>query len=333
MMATGAQAGGRAGRHGARHRDASRRKLIGVRGVCAAAVWVGLNLATWSGLFEPLPDISFDVWLALAVAATIGVGLLAGRWLAIALAIAPLLTAPAVGYTSQSDAGVAFPFFVAVVATVLIAGGFAGSCVTPARATIVVGSLLLAAPLPLVGWAAERTLWPHDARPAHPLGVALRAGSFQGVALGQLVADAQRSIRGSVGGAPSRVSPLDAPSAPVGVSYLPADAVSVRGRGVSLIAVHGRVVTLFITSPRAQGLAGVGVGDNLGVARARLAGLVCDRSNEGEPTCGARAGHFTILFVGDPIETITLSSIDTGWCLVRVQSCPHPRAVTPLHPR
>ena len=306
---------------------------MGVSGVCAALVWVGLNIATWSRLFEPLPDISFDVWLGLAVAATIGVGLLAARWLAIALAIAPVLTAPAVGYATQSDVGVALPFFAAVGATVLIAVGVAASRIVPARAAIVVGSLLLAVPLPLVGWAEERTLWPHDARPPHPLRVALSAGSFQGVALGQPMADAQRRIRGSVGSAASQVTPLDAQSAPIGVVYFPADAISVRGRGVSLLAEHGRVVTLFITNPRAEGLAGVGVGDNLGVAQARLAGLICRQSNEDEPVCGGRIGHLTVLFVGDPIETITLSSIDTGWCLVRSPTCRPPHPVTFLHTR
>lgn len=333
LMATGAQAGGRSGRREAGQRAASWWKLIGVRGVCAAVVWVGLNIAAWSGLFEPLPDISFDVWLGLAVAAAIGVGLLAGRWLAIAIAIAPPLVASAVGYTSQSDGGEAFPYFVAVVATVLIAGGVAGSRMLPARAAIVVGSLLLAAPLPLVGWAAKRTIWPHDARPAHSLHVALRAGSFQGVALGQPVAKAQSAIRGSVEGPAPPVTPIDAQSAPIGVSYFPADATSVRGRGVSVLAEHGRVVALFITNSRAEGLAGVGVGDNLGVARARLDGLVCGQSNENEPTCGGHIGRFTMLFVGDPIETITLSSIDTGWCLTRVPSCPHPRPLTSLRPR
>jgi hypothetical protein len=39
------------------------------------------------------------------------------------------------------------------------------------------------------------------------------------------------------------------------------------------------------------------------------------------PTCGGRAGRYTALFVGDPVETITLSSIDTGWCFVRSDSC------------
>jgi hypothetical protein len=144
---------------------------------------------------------------------------------------------------------------------------------------------------------------------------------------------AERAMGGMVEGSVLPVTPLDARSAPIGVSYFPADAISVRGRGLSLLAEHGRVVTLFITNRRAEGLAGVGVGDNLGVARARLAGLVCVGSNEGEPTCGGRAGRFTILFVGDPIETITISSIDTGWCLVRVPSCPHPRRMTSLHSR
>jgi hypothetical protein len=55
--------------------------------------------------------------------------------------------------------------------------------------------------------------------------------------------------------------------------------------------------------------------------RARLTGLACQQSGEDVPTCGRRAGHSTTLFVGDPIETITVSSIDTGWCFVRSDSC------------
>ncbi len=84
------------------------------------------------------------------------------------------------------------------------------------------------------------------------------------------------------------------------------------------------LVALFITDPRAEAIAGVGVGDNLGVARERLRGLVCARSSAGDPTCAGRLAHHTVLLVGDPIETIALSDIDTGWCLVRSASCRRP---------
>jgi hypothetical protein len=72
-----------------------------MRGVGAAVVWVGLNIAAWSRMFEPLPDVSLYVWLGPAAAATFEAGLLARRWPAIT--ISPPVVASAVGFTSQSD--------------------------------------------------------------------------------------------------------------------------------------------------------------------------------------------------------------------------------------
>ena len=92
-------------------------------------------------------------------------------------------------------------------------------------------------------------------------------------------------------------------------------------RGVSLLIQGGRVRMLFVTDRQAVTLGGVGVGDSLAAVRARLGGLSCMQANEGVPACGGRSGHSTVLFVGDPVETITVSSIDTGWCFVRSDSC------------
>lgn len=194
---------------------------------------------------------------------------------------------------------------------------------------MVSGTLLLAPLLALVGWTTARTIWPHDARPAHPLRIGLRAGSFQGVSLVQSLADAKHAIPKSVQSTAPHVTPLDSPSAPIGVSYTSANARSVLGDGIAVLAEHGTVVTLFITNTRAETIAGVGIGDNLALARARLSGLICRKSNEDAPTCGGRFNRHTILFVGDPIETITLSTADTGWYLIRSDSC---RRRTPAPP-
>jgi hypothetical protein len=309
---------------------AGRRHSIPGRALCAAVVWTGLDVAASTTLFEPLPDISFDLYLALAVAATLGAGLLAGRWTFVALAFVPLLVAPD-GNASPNDLNAALPFMAAIAAALLLALGVAMSRVAPRRSAPVLGALLLAAPLPLTAWAIARTIWPHDARPAHPRRIDLDVGAFQGVFLGEPARAARRALSGSVEG--SGLRPLDAPSAPLGIFYSPGDATSIRTRGLSLLAEHGHVVTLFITHARAETVAGVGIGDTLGFARARLSGLVCQRSGEDVPTCGGRAAHATVLFVGDPIETITLSSIDTGWCFVRSASCPSPRARIPLRVR
>lgn len=151
--------------------------------------------------------------------------------------------------------------------------------------------------------------------------VDLEHGSYAGIALGQTAGAARRALPGSVQGPASKVTPLDAPWARIGVAYVPGYAMSIRSRGVSLIAERGRVRELFITDRRAVTLGGVGIGDSLGDARGRLSGLVCRQANEGVPACGGRSGHYTALLVGDPIETITVSSIDTGWCFVRSDSC------------
>jgi len=42
--------------------------------LCSAFAWLGLNVAAWSRLFEPLPDMSAWAWLALAALATFGAG-------------------------------------------------------------------------------------------------------------------------------------------------------------------------------------------------------------------------------------------------------------------
>jgi hypothetical protein len=265
-----------------------------------------------------------------AVAATLGAGLLAGRRTVVALTFVPLLVAPA-GNASPNDLNAALPFTAAIAAALLLALGVAMSRVAPRRGAPVLGALLLASPLPLAAWATARTIWPHDARPALPRRVDLAVGAFRGVFLGEGTTAARRALSGSVEG--SGLRPLDAPSAPLGIFYSPGDATSIRTRDLSLLAEHGHVVTLFITDPRAEAVANVGIGDNLGLARTRFSGLVCQRSGEDVPTCGGRTAHATVLFVGDPIETITLSSIDTGWCFVRSASCPSPRPPIPLRVR
>jgi hypothetical protein len=311
---------------------ARRRHSVPGRVLCAAVVWAGLDVAASTTLFEPLPDISFDLYLALALAATLGAGLLAGRWTFVALAFVPLLVAPD-GNASPNDLNAALPFVAAIAAALLLAVGVAISRVAPRRSATVLGALLLASPLPLAAWATARTIWPHDARPALPRRIDLAAGAFRGVFLGEPARAARRALPRSVEDSGLGPRPIDAPSAPLGIFYSPGDATSIRTPDLSLLTEHGHVVTLFITDSRAETVAGVGIGDNLGFARARLSGLVCQRSGEDVPTCGGRTAHATVLFVGDPIETITLSSIDTGWCFVRSTSCPSPRPPVPLRVR
>jgi hypothetical protein len=295
-----------------------------LRVACAAIVWLTLNVAAWSGLLEPLPDFGFGLWLALAVSATLGAGLVAASWPFVALAIAPSAIAAAVGYTGQGDWSQMVPTTAAVAAVVVLVIAVAASRVAPGRTALVTGALLLVAPAPLVAWGAARTVWPHDAHPAHALQMRLPSGGFRGVTLGQPIHEARTRLRGSVETDTSaRPTPLDAPSAPVGVTFTPADATILHGHGLAAIADQGRIVTLFITDPRAEAIAGVGIGDNLGLARDRLRNLVCHDSSEGQPTCGGRVGGETLLLVGDPIRTIALSSIDTGWCLVPSPTCPH----------
>jgi hypothetical protein len=186
------------------------------------------------------------------------------------------------------------------------------------RNALAAGTLLLLAASPLSVWASSAA---PAARGAEPRRVDLAAGTYAGVALGQTAAAARLALPGSVAGSASRVQPLDAPSARIGVSYVPGAARSIRARGVSLLTEGGGVRMLFVTDRRAVTLGGVGVGDRLHEVRARLSGLSCRRAGEDVPACGGRVGHSTVLFVGDPVETITLSSIDTGWCFVRSDAC------------
>jgi hypothetical protein len=190
------------------------------------------------------------------------------------------------------------------------------------RLAVAAGVTILLVSVPLVASARTRDPSAGDVRSEPSRQIALSAGTFDGVSLGQTVAEVRRALPGSVDGSPAqRVTPLDASSAPIGVSYFPGDVRSVRARGVSLLAERGRVRMMFITDPRAVTLGGVRIGDDLREARARLSGLLCHQSNEDVPACGGRVGRFTAIFVGDPIQTITLSSIDTGWCFVRSDTC------------
>ncbi len=185
------------------------------------------------------------------------------------------------------------------------------------RNLLAAGAVLLLVPV-----SAWSRMTAQAARSAQPHRVDLAAGAFAGVALGQTAAAARLALPGSVvGPASRRVTPLDAPAARIGVSYIPGDARSIRARGVSLLTRGGRVRMLLVTDRQAVTLGGVGVGDSLRDVRARLSGLSCRVANEDVPACGGRSGHFTVLFVGDPVETITVSSIDTGWCFVRSDSC------------
>jgi hypothetical protein len=140
--------------------------------------------------------------------------------------------------------------------------------------------------------------------------------------LGEPFLAARHAIPGAVvSEASTRPVPLDAEDAPVGLTYFPGFAREIRAQGEAAIVDRGRVRVLLMTAARSRVLGTIHVGDSLRGVRERFANLRCMQSSERVPACAGRTGHNTLILAGDPIRTIVVSSIDTGWCLVPSASC------------
>jgi hypothetical protein len=211
-----------------------------VWGVTLAGIWLGLNLAAWSTLFEPLPPTSGWLWLVLIGAATIGAGMLARRlslaWLVV-LALAPGVAGWLVGWPQHRyHEPLLIPWWTDPAVFVVLLVGWLAAWLLPRR----------------VAWAIDLQLDPRDVTPARPKLFDLATSSWSGIRLG----DDTTRLRQRLG--PPSVIDLDDRGT--------GDELWRYGRQV--FHVRGPTVAdIELTDPEAQTSAGVGIGDNLEIAR------------------------------------------------------------------
>jgi hypothetical protein len=181
------------------------------------------------------------------------------------------------------------------------------------RAAVPAGLLLALAFAPWAAWAVLRQVDPLDRRPAHPRLVDLDEASFGGVRIG----DPSSLVLQRLG--PPPVAPEDGSVMPLLPSsweaVSPPDRgtlagdVSWRYRHVAVVLHHGRVVSLAITDPDAQTSAGVGIGDNVEIARRAYPTLRCQTGSTLLLYCaGSTSSGAEVWFGPDPIGSITFTA-------------------------
>ncbi len=85
--------------------------------------------------------------------------------------------------------------------------------------------------------------------------------------------------------------------------------VSWRYRHVAFVLHHGRVAQLSITDPDAQTSAGVGIGDNVEIARRAYPTLHCQTGSTLLLYCAARTSSGADVWFGpDPIGSISFTA-------------------------
>ncbi len=268
-------------------------------GLALAAVWLGLNLAAWSTVFEPLPPTSGWLWLGLILAATIGTGMLAGRlhfvWLFVLSAV-PGVAGWLVGWPQfRYREPLLIPWWTDPVVFVVLLAGWVAARLLPRRGGTLVGLALVAAPLPWVAWAVELQLDPVNLTPAHPRLIDLNAASWNGIRLG----DESTRLRRRLG--PPPVIDLD-----------PESGDEVWRYGRQAFHIHGPTVAeIEVTDPDAQTGAGVGLGDSLEIARRAYPWLQCWPGDDAQRRCEGHAPSGALVLIGpDPIESIELVDVD-----------------------
>jgi hypothetical protein len=188
------------------------------------------------------------------------------------------------------------------------------------RIGAVVGSALVAVGVSPLLLAGIRRAFPLDRSPEHPVLVDQQNARYRGVTVGDSAEQVRRVLgrplkkghdNGPVGhdfyddGGPSNWSPPGTYKQERNFSY----------EDVGVLIARGRVYGFVITERDAETREGVGVGDNLAIAKRRYPDMDCDIVNEGSeyatfPACRGRVGPGRYLGFGqDPIRTITLMSV------------------------
>jgi hypothetical protein len=282
-----------------------------------------LGVSAFTTLYDPLPDLPLAVDLAALALPSLGLGLAAARWWAVALPF--LVAAP---YALAGDDGTnAFAYrlpapalgVLALTVAVLVLTGVliqTGRHTPPAW---VGAALLVLGAVPLI-WAGYRQVRPLDDSGSRALFVDEGAGAYRGIAFGESREVVMRSL------GPTRASARSI--APVGEDF---DEIGgppfidtpgvmhevLRYAETTVLLTENGVYGYVITADAAETLAGVGIGDNLGVAEDRYDGLECGIARAGDyrtfPYCGGMLGAGRWIWFGqDPIRSIVLTKTELG---------------------
>jgi hypothetical protein len=287
------------------------------------ALYALLAVSVFTTVYDPLPNLTIGVDVALLALPSLGLGLATGRFSAAAVPF--LVLAP--WALAGDDGSNAFAYRLPALAIGLLALASAVLVLTgvllrtsrrPITAWLGVAFLLFSA-LPLL-WAGYRQLVPLDKD-----GDLVVADAFHGGFKELMLGDHRSSAIIKLGlASPSRSDLI----APVGEDFdhiggppfiaTPGSTHEVlRYPATSVLLSDDRVYGFVITHEDAETAGGVGVGDNLGLAEEKYAGLDCGIARAGEyrtfPYCGGRVDAMTWIWFGqDPIRSIVLTSSELG---------------------
>jgi hypothetical protein len=295
----------------------------------AAVAYATLAVTALTRVYDPLPDLPIALGVAALALPSRGLGLAVARPWAPAV---PLVLAAAFAVRGE-DVGNAFStrlesldvLALGVGAGVLtLVGVLAATSPRPRLAVlrhwgarVAGGALVALATLPLA-WAGSRHVSPEDASPGEPLPVAV-TGSIGGVGLGADPATVMRTFGRTSASTTASIAPLGESFARIAappVIETPGESHEVlRYAGASFLLSDGLVYAVVVTAEDAETAEGVGVGDNLSVARDAYDGLRCT-TEVGEhrrtfPRCAGRvAPDVWASFGDDPIRSITLATTE-----------------------
>jgi hypothetical protein len=283
----------------------------------AFALLAAATLAGWSFVlldrtrfFEPLPHTAGAIGVALMLVAGLGAGLLGGwnRWTLACVAaggVGLFRLSESLNYNASDNVSLhprVFEFL--WLLPVAIAAGAAIQRVAPRSRAL--GAMVLASPIVVVAWAGYRQANPIDYRPAEIYHLVLPAhvglATYRGVHMG---ATPQQVV--AVLGRPDHVSqtrknPMWWNEPVVDYAYGADD----------FTFVNGLLHRIVIRDERAATAEGVGVRDNLAIARTRIPRTSCFIGlTDYDPMCSIddESSPIEVDFNGDPIESIELLNL------------------------
>lgn len=278
-------------------------------------VWAGLILAEAEGFLYPLSESDWPA-LAIFVMASVGVGLVTGRKLAVLIAfalLAWLLPGDLSGFQVFSICVLGVPFTMLCIGAGVLMHRVARRAGRRLRhqgyGAQGLGLALMAVGLLPFAVATHRHIAPVNRTPGHPIGVDPLNGTYRGVGLGSRYTD----VVGTFGRSRRQPSP-----------YRPGrqDLISTRLTypDVDFALYRTRVDSVLVTDADAQTHEGVGIGDNLRVAERAYPSLDCGVQSVGAdgdfvplPHCSGELapGHW-VSFSDDPIRSICFATRDIG---------------------